>query len=739
MKTLKLFRGGGPLVALTSYAPATDPGLLAELWAQALAARQQTRPRRGDLARAWSSRSPLQARARAIGLAAVILGNLQTTALAEQSASLPELAPLLESLGFDPKQARSLALSFEFAYDPPEANIANPNLRETDQAFDLWGRSISGQEAAEMRRQDPAALAPANGAVEITDGLVDLGRRAFYRETFGNEHYFSDIVGADSGVISGLDLLRASLARMGEPTGDLRVAVPESVTVGGRTFEAGTEIHTGLDLPRGAVWPLGLKIFYQNGRTRIGFTCSLCHAAVEPRSGHVIHGVPNVDLNLGLLLAFASNSAAFFTHTGIDLGAVPRDEQRRVTTSDGRSVALPDPRALEEIVDERLLGAVPGSTDTSVDMVSNPTQIPDSFTFGEHPFSWNGRFMAGPFRGLSALSNNVHTVGADPSNQTDDAERLLGLDPEVYLGIILQNAADLEFRLNLAGGQKPSEVFADADPTPGRPGVAEIVPLPNHPRPSLITSDGTVVSSPGSTVWREINAMAAWQDRLIPPASPVEITAQAAALGRAVFERAGCAGCHSGKTLTNHRIVPLPELGTNPSRAQLRPAAELDKPLIYSFDTPVPLPADPKVLTVPTDGLDPEQVALALAAEGSPGGYAVPGLLGLYWSPPYLHDGGAAVGADPTLQLGMPGTLLAGIMPDARNSLRALVDRDLRERVVAANHASAALRRFNVEGVGHEFWVDAAAGFSAAEQDALLGYLLALPLREEMAAPAGTP
>jgi hypothetical protein len=33
-----------------------------------------------------------------------------------------------------------------------------------------------------------------------------------------------------------------------------------------------------------------------------------------------------------------------------------------------------------------------------------------------------------------------------------------------------------------------------------------------------------------------------------------------------------------------------------------------------------------------------------LAHRGSNGGYKVPSLVGLYWSEPYLHDGGVAVG-----------------------------------------------------------------------------------------------
>lgn len=38
-------------------------------------------------------------------------------------------------------------------------------------------------------------LSPDNGAVEITEELIDLGGDAFYRETFGNEYLFTDAIG----------------------------------------------------------------------------------------------------------------------------------------------------------------------------------------------------------------------------------------------------------------------------------------------------------------------------------------------------------------------------------------------------------------------------------------------------------------------------------------------------------------------------------------------------------------
>lgn len=43
---------------------------------------------------------------------------------------------------------------------------------------------------------------------------------------------------------------------------------------------------------------------------------------------------------------------------------------------------------------------------------------------------------------------------------------------------------------------------------------------------------------------------------------------------------------------------------------------------------------------------------------------------------------------------------------------------------MAANLASPQLRAAHVQGTGHEFWVDAPGGFTRADQDALIAYLL---------------
>lgn len=621
----------------------------------------------------------------------------------------------------------------EYAYLPPESKVLNRE-RLAAPAFDVWGRSIPAEEArrllatAEGRRM----LSPQNGAVEIDEELLELGREAFYRETFGNEVFLTDIAGMLDGPLPLRQYALALLRLRGRGTADLVVELADSATVAGRRFRKGEPIHTGLDVPRGAFAPLGMTVRFDEGRLKIGVACASCHSTVHPESKLVLEGVTNEDMNSGILLALATNSTAYFPHAEVPpgLAGVPRDAARTVTTRDGRSETLVDPEAMEDAVDAIFLRWPPGQFDSTIDLVADPTRIPHSFTRGKHPYGWSGFGLAGPFQGLGVLTNNVHAQNSDALNQAEVAPALFGLDPEVYLGTLLQNAGHPKYRYRSGSGIAPSAFFAEVDPTPG-PGVNRVVVPPSFPRSTLIAPNGLFISTEEHPFWREVTAMAAWQHTLVAPAYRPAVDTSVAVRGRSVFERARCASCHAGPALTNNRIVAAPEIGTEPSRARAFARTErvFGRAVIYSFDTPVPVPPDARVLEVPTDHLDPEQVRLAWAHGGSPGGYKVPGLLSVGWHAPYLHDGGVAVGPDPERNLGMAGTLLQGIPVDPANSLRALADRDLRRRVVAANDASAVLRAVRIRGIGHEFWVDSAAGFTAEEQDALIEYLLSLGRR----------
>jgi hypothetical protein len=581
-----------------------------------------------------------------------------------------------------------------------------------------------------------AKLAPENGAIAITDELIKLGRDSFYRETFGNEYFFTDVVGAIDGPINLISVSKAILALKGKHTTNLQIPLDHDVTVGGQEFKAGTVLNTGLHVPTGSLIPLGMQVHKQGGKIRIGLTCALCHASVDRETGRILEGAPNQDVNTGLLQAFATNSAAMFRQTGVNPLSIPRGNRAYVNAA-GQTDYLPDAQALEDAVDSQLLSWPPGNFDSSPDNVNNPSQNPSSYTFQSYPYGWSGFASIGWFHGLTTLNNNVHATNSDPTTGAYASQALLGIDKETYLGAILQNSANPLFRLPT--GAKPSEFLQQHDPTPGTPAINQVIKMPGYPKGSMFVLDGLMANSPGFPVGAQINGISAYQNTLAPPphepADPETLQR-----GAVVFAKANCAQCHSGRYFTNHDVIPVAEIKSQPSRAKA--LAKMPQlfvpPETYPANTKVPLPTDPPVLPVPTD-ITPERVQqLAYATDGA-GGYKVQSLIGLYLSAPYLHDGGAAASAealepdadgryqvvDPN-QMGMAGTSMRQIQPDPAASLRVLVDRDLRAVAVDANRASAALQTDHIDGSGHEYWVDRQAGFTPQQQSDLIQFLLSI-------------
>lgn len=590
----------------------------------------------------------------------------------------------------------------EYAYTPPLDKIANPE-------------SATSQGLTAMEAVDAATL--------------ELGKKTFYEETFGNEVFFTDVMGLFDGPFTLRGITQAVLKLGGKGTKNLQVELSDDAVVGGRTFRKGELIDTGLDVAAGSFMPLGVKVTYSEGKARAGITCIACHAISEPSTGKVLQGVTNTDVNIGLALALSTNSAAYFAHTDVKkLQDYIRDTTRTVVTSDGRTEALPDPAALEEAVDRDLMKWPKGANDATIDTVNNPTKIPDVFTKGEHPYGWSGQGRVGPFHGLSAGINNPHAQNMDSVSQSVISGPVMGIDPEVYLGTILQHAANPKFRYDPRSGEKPSAFFERVDPTPGVPGIVEMVPTPNFPKMSYVSTVGMFTGSPGYKAWEQINAMSAWMNTLAYPESPIKPDAATIATGQDVFRKAQCISCHAGPYFTNNRIVPAGEIGTEPTRAKSLAKSEqwFAEAQTYTQDTPVPLPPNPQTTKIEVSPEELEQLRLGWAHSESGGGYKVPGLLGLYWHAPYLHDGGIAVGPEETSQLGVPGTLKSGVLPDAANSLRALLDRGRRQKVMEANQAEPSVSSAHITGAGHEYWVDEQAGFTREQQEALIQYLLSL-------------
>lgn len=611
---------------------------------------------------------------------------------------------------------------------PKLANTYTPFTQPTGQeigSFDTLGFAISKADAESLRQtpEGEEELLPENGAVEITEDLLQLGREAFYTETFGGEYFQSDVVGALDGPINPVSLTKSIVHLGGKPTTNLQIPLDKDVEIGGKLFKAGTLLNTGLDIPKGSLLPLGMRTSIKEGKLRVGITCALCHATVDSE-GRILEGAPNNDVDTGLLLAFGTNSAAMFRQTGVNPTQIPAGKHIYINAR-GETASLPDAKALENAVDAQLLAWPPGNFDSTGDLVNNPSQIPPSYTFENWPYGWSGFASVGWFHGLTTLNNNVHATNSDATTGADSSLPLIGIDKETYLGTILQNSANPSFRL--PAGAKPSEFFDKIDPTPGEPGINRTIRMPGYPKGSIFILDGLMASTPGLPVAAQLNGMSAWQNTLAPPANQSVNDGESLQRGAKVFANAGCIDCHSGRYFTNHDVVPEQEIKSQPSRAKALAKFPLifTNPQTYPNSETVPVSANSPVLDVPENITPKPQQQLAYAQNHPAGGYKVPNLIGLYLTAPYLHDGGAAAGTEAE-QLGMAGTLMQNILPDPAASLRVLVDRNLREKAVAANRANADLQAANVDGSGHEYWVDEQAGYTEGQQNDLIQFLLSL-------------
>jgi hypothetical protein len=148
-------------------------------------------------------------------------------------------------------------------------------------------------------------------------------------------------------------LLRPRLAET-----NLKIRPDRDLRLGSSVFPAGSEVSTGMDMAAGETAPVGL----QSG----GVSCAACHASVDPASGQMVVGKANSDLNIGLFLALSQNTTSSFLRFNknqID----PFDPRfpptgRRIIDSEGHTIQLPDPAALESAVDDLVLTIPPGGS-----------------------------------------------------------------------------------------------------------------------------------------------------------------------------------------------------------------------------------------------------------------------------------------------------------------------------------------------------------------------------------------
>lgn len=642
--------------------------------------------------------------------------------------------------------------------------------------YDYFGKLLPPTEArtlvesAGFDPNDPVSYQRI-GAVEITEELLKDGKDIFFNRDVGDMFGLQRVFGFQKGITRLLPEYILAVLRQGmQPTSNLKIFPLRRIQLGDRSINPGIPVSTGFDLKRHGIrlrtlndiiasfLPIGLKVSLDGLSFSGDITCAVCHAALSPK-GNVQDGVPNGDLNVPLFIALAPNSAAGFARLNFNpLDPKYQGNGKVILDSQNQPVELPDPDKFEKAFDSAVLDVPQGNFESSPDLINNTTQIPSVFTLGSGPFGFDGGFAVGPFNGLSAINNAVHSSEVNLLAAAQGSAEELGIDPEIYLGTILQNAADPSLRLPPGDPVKPSVWLRKVAPELTKAELEDQIPAPGtgeYPllSPTLFTNNG-LVFTPNSGVKSDIasgpflfanNAMAAWQHTLVPPANRSSDNQQAlqngsVVRGAKVFEQANCATCHIPPFFTDNKIHPIDEIGGNPARAISRLGINpyLVPSKLYTFNTPVPPPADAEVLDVPTEGISDSPTTLPKGLLPN-GGYKTLPLRGIYVSAPYLHDGGVAVGegalafnADGSFTVANPGklgltpTLSKGKLPDAASSLRALVDRQLRSQVVAANRANPALVRSNLEGSGHDFYVDAEAGFTPQDQQDLVNFLMAL-------------
>ncbi|MBW4604461.1 MAG: hypothetical protein KME29_34065 [Calothrix sp. FI2-JRJ7] len=639
-----------------------------------------------------------------------------------------------------------------------KADFLQPAPSQPLDYYDYFGKLLSPQEAAEvvinkeLDANDPTSYQRV-GAVKITKELIAQGENIFFNRKIGDTFGLQGVFGFAQGINRISDELNIAIANLqGQSTTNLKITLQKDLTLGSQTFRSGTVIPTGLKIQKGKVVPLGNT---PNG----DFTCALCHATLS-NDDKILAGVPNGEIAFPFFIALAPNTAAGFARSGLN----PLDPQykgngKTIIDSKGNKVELPDPEKFEKAFDDVVLDAPFGHFESSPDGIENTTQIPSIFTFKNHPYTFSGDFAVGPFAGLSAFNIGVHSSEINILAAAQLSSEILGIDPEVYIGTFLQNAAIPNLRLPEGTIVKPSEWLRGViAKNPLQAELEDQIPAPGtgtYPnlQPSLFTFNGLVFSpntgkaddiASGSFLFAA-NAMSAFQNSLVPPANQSQenwqaLNSNSVKRGAKVFEKANCATCHIPPFFTDNIIHPLDEVGGNPARAQSR--LKLNKllvpPKLYTFNTPVPIPESAEVLDVPTQGISDSPTTLPKGTLPK-GGYKTTSLRGLYLSAPYLHDGGVAVRAGSLKVdrngsftiveksgLGLTGTISQGIPADAASSLRALVDRELRAKVVEANKANPSLVRSNLDGTGHNFYVDRLAGFNPNQQTDLINFLLAL-------------
>ncbi|MEH1853518.1 MAG: hypothetical protein V7L11_18035 [Nostoc sp.] len=321
--------------------------------------------------------------------------------------------------------------------------------------YDYFGKLLSPKEASQLvvnKRLDPNDPISYQrvGAVKITQELIAQGENIFFNRKIGDTFGLQGVFGLGQGsAILAEEYARAVYNLQGQPTNNLQITLLKDIPLGSRTFLKGTVINTGLKVDKGG----NIVGSAPNG----DITCAICHVTLS-KEGKRLPGVPNNEIAFPFLLALAPNSAAAFARAKFN----PLDPQyqgngKTIIDSKGHVVRLPDPKKFEKAFDDALLGLPSGNFESSPDGINNTTQIPSLFTFKSQPYGADGSAAFGPFAGLTSLTSAVHSSEINLLAAAQLSSKTLGIDPEVYIGTFLQNAAVPSLRLPEGVTLKPSE------------------------------------------------------------------------------------------------------------------------------------------------------------------------------------------------------------------------------------------------------------------------------------------
>lgn len=408
--------------------------------------------------------------------------------------------------------------------------------------------------------------------------LQDAGRSVFRYETFGNEKFFSDILGLGDG------LSRLQITPNGLLAAGVQLDV-DKLPSEFRRVDVGEGAYGEASATRWLIEANAVIGLVARGE-RVGLTCAWCHSRaddlVHVGVGRRLDGVPNVRLAFGEVIAWGERSRAYLPFVNVS------------GTGRGPSVDLDegtDPADLEDDVDAALRAWPRGQADILPDGVGNPTDIPSLFVVRPHgPYLWDGSFS-----GAGDASQYFATVVLDPTVLATPTGRAFLTDGSFWP---VGETLSAEYQ----------RVLTAIDPKAAWPRATIF-------RASALNLFHDALDARFRVKREDITALTAYLAGVLPPEprTPDERTIDA---GRRAFRRSGCNTCHLEAPGQSGAVVPLATLVPGYRPARETPVAESPD---LGYDDRIAL----------TPGED------SIARRG----YKVPSLLGLWLSAPYLHDG----------------------------------------------------------------------------------------------------